>query len=81
MQKYKWHRLLAYDPNNDCNGVFMDWWDFAGNWRVFVIQIIISPLPLGSCSLPAAPAAASRTPCCRRDSQREKQLYKILKRT
>jgi len=24
-QKYKWHRLLAYDPNNDCGGIFMDW--------------------------------------------------------
>jgi len=24
-QKYKWHRLLAYDPNNDCKGIFMDW--------------------------------------------------------
>lgn len=24
-QKYKWHRLLAYDPNNDCAGIFMDW--------------------------------------------------------
>ena len=28
LQKYKWHRLLAYDPNNDCNGVFMDWFLF-----------------------------------------------------
>jgi len=27
-QKYKWHRLLAYDPNNDCSGVFMDWFLF-----------------------------------------------------
>ena len=27
-QKYKWHRLLAYDPNNDCEGVFMDWFLF-----------------------------------------------------
>jgi len=27
-QKYKWHRLLAYDPNNDCAGVFMDWFLF-----------------------------------------------------
>lgn len=27
-QKYKWHRLLAYDPNNDCNGIFMDWFLF-----------------------------------------------------
>ena len=25
LQKYKWHRLLAYDPNNDCAGIFMDW--------------------------------------------------------
>lgn len=24
-QKYKWHRLLAYDPSNDCKGIFMDW--------------------------------------------------------
>jgi len=27
-QKYKWHRLLAYDPSNDCAGVFMDWFLF-----------------------------------------------------
>merc|ERR1712165_688989 len=27
-QKYKWHRLLAYDPNFDCAGVFMDWFLF-----------------------------------------------------
>ncbi|KAK3884632.1 hypothetical protein Pcinc_011115 [Petrolisthes cinctipes] len=27
-QKYKWHRLLAYDPDNDCNGIFMDWFLF-----------------------------------------------------
>jgi len=27
-QKYKWHRLLAYDPNNECGGVFMDWFLF-----------------------------------------------------
>jgi len=27
-QKYKWHRLLAYDPNNDCGGIFMDWFLF-----------------------------------------------------
>jgi hypothetical protein len=24
-QKFKWHRLLAYDPNNECAGIFMDW--------------------------------------------------------
>ncbi|XP_071538394.1 protein spaetzle 3-like isoform X2 [Panulirus ornatus] len=27
-QKYKWHRLLAYDPDNDCSGIFMDWFLF-----------------------------------------------------
>eukprot|EP00096_Caligus_rogercresseyi_P008119 TRINITY_DN2649_c0_g1_i2.p1 TRINITY_DN2649_c0_g1~~TRINITY_DN2649_c0_g1_i2.p1 ORF type:complete len:258 (+),score=58.30 TRINITY_DN2649_c0_g1_i2:71-844(+) len=27
-QKYKWHRLLAYDPNDDCRGIFMDWFLF-----------------------------------------------------
>jgi len=28
-QKYKWHRLLAYDPNNpNCGGIFMDWFLF-----------------------------------------------------
>ncbi|KAL1497443.1 hypothetical protein ABEB36_008417 [Hypothenemus hampei] len=27
-QKYKWHRLLAYDPDNDCRGIFMDWFLF-----------------------------------------------------
>jgi len=27
-QKYKWHRMLAYDPNNDCAGIFMDWFLF-----------------------------------------------------
>ncbi|XP_055303890.1 protein spaetzle 3 [Sitodiplosis mosellana] len=27
-QKYKWHRLLAYDPDNDCMGIFMDWFLF-----------------------------------------------------
>lgn len=27
-QKYKWHRLLAYDPNGDCSGIFMDWFLF-----------------------------------------------------
>jgi len=28
-QKYKWHRLLAFDPNQgDCGGIFMDWFLF-----------------------------------------------------
>lgn len=27
-QKYKWHRLLAYDPEDDCRGIFMDWFLF-----------------------------------------------------
>ncbi|XP_076329714.1 protein spaetzle 3-like isoform X1 [Tachypleus tridentatus] len=27
-QKYKWHRLLAYDPDDDCRGIFMDWFLF-----------------------------------------------------
>jgi len=28
-QKYKWHRLLANDPNNGaCGGIFMDWFLF-----------------------------------------------------
>nr|XP_018910075.1 PREDICTED: uncharacterized protein LOC109039155 [Bemisia tabaci] len=27
-QKYKWHRLMAYDPDNDCKGIFMDWFLF-----------------------------------------------------
>ncbi|KAI5755493.1 hypothetical protein M8J77_017425 [Diaphorina citri] len=27
-QKFKWHRLLAYDPENDCKGIFMDWFLF-----------------------------------------------------
>ncbi|KRT85262.1 hypothetical protein AMK59_531 [Oryctes borbonicus] len=27
-QKYKWHRLLTYDPDNDCKGIFMDWFLF-----------------------------------------------------
>lgn len=27
-QKYKWHRMLAYDPNEDCKGIFMDWFLF-----------------------------------------------------
>lgn len=27
-QKYKWHRLLAYDPDNDCKGIFVDWFLF-----------------------------------------------------
>ncbi|XP_059613407.1 protein spaetzle 3-like [Phlebotomus argentipes] len=27
-QKYKWYRLLAYDPDNDCKGIFMDWFLF-----------------------------------------------------
>ena len=27
-QKYKWHRLMAYDPNYDCAGIFMDWFLF-----------------------------------------------------
>ncbi|CAG4951702.1 protein spaetzle 3 [Colias croceus] len=27
-QKYKWHRLLAYDPSDDCAGIFMDWFLF-----------------------------------------------------
>ncbi|XP_013773588.1 protein spaetzle 3-like, partial [Limulus polyphemus] len=27
-QKYKWHRLLTYDPDDDCKGIFMDWFLF-----------------------------------------------------
>ncbi|UYV71506.1 Spaetzle [Cordylochernes scorpioides] len=28
-QRYKWHRLLAFDPDDDCKGLFMDWFLFA----------------------------------------------------
>ncbi|XP_022244401.1 protein spaetzle 3-like [Limulus polyphemus] len=27
-QKYKWHRLLSYDSDDDCKGIFMDWFLF-----------------------------------------------------
>ncbi|GAB6032229.1 hypothetical protein CHUAL_010869 [Chamberlinius hualienensis] len=27
-QKYKWHRLLAFDPDDKCKGIFMDWFLF-----------------------------------------------------
>ncbi|KAF0304756.1 Protein spaetzle 3 [Amphibalanus amphitrite] len=27
-QKYTYHRLLAYDPENDCKGIFIDWFLF-----------------------------------------------------
>jgi len=27
-QKYKWHRLLSFDPEDDCKGIFMDWFLF-----------------------------------------------------
>lgn len=30
-QKYKWHRLLAYDPDDDCHGIFMDWFLFPSS--------------------------------------------------
>ncbi|KAK9686090.1 Spaetzle [Popillia japonica] len=27
-QQYRLHRLLAYDPNNECKGIFADWFKF-----------------------------------------------------
>ncbi|XP_072743153.1 protein spaetzle 4 [Anoplolepis gracilipes] len=27
-QQYRLHRLLAYDPNNECRGIFSDWFKF-----------------------------------------------------
>ncbi|CAH1407533.1 unnamed protein product, partial [Nezara viridula] len=27
-QQYRLHRLLAYDPSNDCRGIFSDWFKF-----------------------------------------------------
>ncbi|KAA0183278.1 hypothetical protein HAZT_HAZT002993 [Hyalella azteca] len=27
-QKYKWHRMLAYDLENECKGIFVDWFLF-----------------------------------------------------
>ncbi|XP_017769460.1 PREDICTED: uncharacterized protein LOC108557464 isoform X2 [Nicrophorus vespilloides] len=27
-QKYRLHRMLAYDPNNECRGIFSDWFLF-----------------------------------------------------
>ncbi|XP_055344830.1 protein spaetzle 4-like isoform X2 [Paramacrobiotus metropolitanus] len=27
-QKYSWYRLLAFDPRNECRGIFMDWFQF-----------------------------------------------------
>lgn len=27
-QQYRLHRLLAYDPNNECKGIFSDWFRF-----------------------------------------------------
>ncbi|KAJ6649106.1 Protein spaetzle 3, partial [Pseudolycoriella hygida] len=37
-QKYKWHRLLAYDPDNDCKGIFMDWFLFPSCCILFFIE-------------------------------------------
>lgn len=27
-QQYRLHRLLAYDPKNECKGIFSDWFRF-----------------------------------------------------
>lgn len=27
-QQYRLHRLLAYDPHNECRGIFSDWFRF-----------------------------------------------------
>ncbi|OQV15505.1 hypothetical protein BV898_10371 [Hypsibius exemplaris] len=27
-QKHAWYRLLAFDPRNECKGIFMDWFQF-----------------------------------------------------
>jgi len=27
-QQYRLHRLLAYDPSNDCRGIFSEWFRF-----------------------------------------------------
>ena len=27
-QQYRLHRLLAFDPNNECRGIFSDWFRF-----------------------------------------------------
>lgn len=47
-QKYKWHRLLAYDPSDDCAGIFMDWFLFpsccvcrCNPWSVRSVGIIL----------------------------------------
>jgi len=29
-QQYRLHRLLAFDPKNDCRGIFADWFRFPG---------------------------------------------------
>merc|ERR1719507_2002113 len=28
-QQYRLHRLLAFDPNNECRGIFSDWFSFS----------------------------------------------------
>lgn len=30
-QQYTLHRLLAYDPNNECRGIFSDWFSFPSS--------------------------------------------------
>merc|ERR1712038_161860 len=30
-QQYRLHRLLAFDPNNECRGIFSDWFRFPSN--------------------------------------------------
>lgn len=57
-QQYRLHRLLAYDPNNECRGIFSDWFRFP------------SCCVCKCYDMPAEFRVTSRSPRSRKDPER-----------
>ncbi len=47
-QQYRLHRLLAFDPNNECRGIFSDWFRFP-SYCVCECRVFYLP-SFGCCS-------------------------------
>ncbi|XP_055330509.1 uncharacterized protein LOC129582906 [Paramacrobiotus metropolitanus] len=69
-QKYSWYRLLAFDPRNECRGIFMDWFQFPSCCACHCYELDPSTnaeshpdLPLPKMVTPTSPApVATSTP-------------------
>ncbi|GAU98059.1 hypothetical protein RvY_09257 [Ramazzottius varieornatus] len=50
-QKYAWYRLLAFDPTNECKGIFMDWFQFPSCCTCRCYDLVSREVPITAPSI------------------------------